>query len=162
MGSLKALEAKKAVVNEIVEQIKESKTIIFADNNGVTDSDNKSLRIDLRNNDSTYKVYKNTLAKLAFKEANIEINDEEFFGPKAIVFSKNVVEPAKIINDFAKSNKNLEIKFGVIDGEVVDSSTIVKMASIPPRDVLLATLASSMLGAHKNLAVCLELYKEEK
>ncbi|MFV0274961.1 MAG: 50S ribosomal protein L10 [Bacilli bacterium] len=161
MGSLKILETKKVIVDEIVENIKNSKTIILADNKGITDVENKELRTNLKECDSFIKVYKNTLTKIAFKKANIEFNEEDFIGPKTIIFSKNVVEPAKVISDFSKNSK-MEIKFGYIDGAFTDETTVKKLASIPPRDTLLTMLAASMLGVQKNLAISLDLLKEQK
>lgn len=162
MGSIKILNAKKEVVNEIVENASGSAAVIFFDNNGVTDNEFKNLRNELRNNDSTLKVYKNTLTRLALKEMNIDIDDSELTGPKTIIFSNNIVEPAKIIKDFAKSNKNVEIKFGIIDGRITSNAELMKLANIPSRDGLLTMLASSMLGVQKNLAISLNLLKDQK
>ncbi len=161
MGSLKILEAKRVVVDEIVENIKNARTIILADNKGITDVENKELRKSLKDCDSFIKVYKNTLTKIAFKEANIEFNEDDFVGPKTIIFSSNVVEPAKVVADFAKNSK-MEIKFGYVDGAFADETTVKKLASIPPRDTLLTMLAASMLGVQKNLAIALDLLKEQK
>lgn len=162
MGSLKILNEKKEVVSEIAESTKSSASVIFFDNNGVTDNEFKTLRKELRNADSNLKVYKNTLTRLALKELNIEVADSELTGPKTIIFSNNIVEPAKIINDFAKKNKNVEIKFGIIDGELADATMITKLANIPSRDGLLTMLASSMLAIPKNLSIGLNLLKDQK
>ena len=115
MASTKILDAKKEIVNNIVNNIKNSESVILFQYQGLTVADLSELRVKLREADATVKVYKNTLLKRALDELNI--NFEGFLeGPNAILFGKNLLEPIKVLADFAKDHEKLEIRVGIISG----------------------------------------------
>ena len=89
MPSVKVLEMKQGIVSEIKDKLNSSKSFVLFDYRGMTDNDTKDLRIKLRENDSDYKVYKNTLLKIALKDLNIDL-DSYLEGPTAIAFSNDV------------------------------------------------------------------------
>ena len=161
MASTKILDAKKEIVNNIVNNIKDSESVILFQYQGLTVADLSELRVKLREADATVKVYKNTLLKRALDELNI--NFEGFLeGPNAILFGKNLLEPIKVLADFAKDHDKLEIRVGIISGSVADLATIKEYASIPSREGLLTMLAAGMMEHVRNLSIALNLYAEGK
>ncbi len=161
MASTKILDAKKEIVNNIVNNIKNSESVILFQYQGLTVADLSELRVKLREADATVKVYKNTLLKRALDELNI--NFEGFLeGPNAILFGKNLLEPIKVLADFAKDHEKLEIRVGIISGSVADLATINEYASIPSREGLLTMLAAGMMEHVRNLSIALNLYAEGK
>ena len=161
MASQKILDAKKEIVNEIEENIKNSESVILFRYQGLTVADLSDLRTKLRETDATVKVYKNTLLKRALDDLNV--NFEGFLeGPNAILFGKNLLEPIKVLADFAKSHDKLEIRVGIISGSVADLATIKEYASIPSREGLLTMLAAGMMEHVRNLSIALNLYAEGK
>lgn len=161
MASKKVLELKKEVVSNIVDSIKDSESVILFQYQGLTVSELSELRKKLRETDATVKVYKNTLLKRALDELNLSF--EGFLeGPNAILFGKNLLEPIKVLADFAKDHDKLEIRIGIISGSVADLATIQEYATIPSREGLLTMLAAGMMEHVRNLSIALNLYAEEK
>ena len=161
MPSAKVLDEKKAIVNEIKSKVEESKTLVLFDYSGISDAVGKSLRKELRNNDSDYKIYKNTLLKLAFKDLNIDL-DSYLDGPTAIAFSKDDIAAIKVLSKCAKDNSTLELKAGVVEGNVADKNALNEFAKIPSREGLYTMLAGGMIGIIKDLSIALNLYTEQK
>ena len=160
MASSKILEQKKQVVSEIVDKLKNSESVIIFQYQGMTVEELSDLRRQLREVDSDVKVYKNTLLKRAADELKINL-DDFLEGPNAILFGKTLLEPIKIISEFAKSHDKLDIRVGVISGDVADLSVIKEYASIPSREGLLTMLAGGMMQYVKDLAISLNLYAEQ-
>ena len=160
MASSKILEQKKQVVNEIVDKLKTSESVIIFQYQGMTVEELSDLRRQLREVESDVKVYKNTLLKRAADELKINL-DDFLEGPNAILFGKTLLEPIKIISEFAKSHDKLDIRVGVISGDVADLSVIKEYASIPSREGLLTMLAGGMMQYVKDLAISLNLYAEQ-
>lgn len=161
MASAKNLEKKQMIIDEIKERIQKSNSVVLFDYRGITDSEAKDLRRALKNTDSDYKVYKNTLMARAFKDLNISI-DESLIGPSAVAFGIDQIAPIKVLSDFAKKNKSLILKAGVIDGEVKDVDALNILSTIPSREGLLTMLAGGMIGLVKDLSICLDLYSKQK
>ena len=161
MASAKILEAKKGIVKEIENSINDSESVVLFQYQGLTVADLSELRKKLKETDATVKVYKNTLLKRALDELNLSF-DGFLSGPNAILFGKNLLEPIKVLADFAKSHDKLEIRIGIINGSVADLATIKQYASIPSREGLLTMLASGMIEHVRNLSIALNLYAEEK
>ncbi|WP_141004424.1 50S ribosomal protein L10 [Nocardioides humi] len=138
---------KQAAVAEIAESFSDSAGAVLTEYRGLTVKELQDLRRSLGAN-ANYAVVKNTLAKLAAKEAGIEGFDELLTGPTAIAFIKgDVVEAAKGLRDFAKANPTLVIKGGVLDGALLDAKEIAKLADLESREVLLGKLAGAMLAS---------------
>ena len=160
MASEKILNEKKQVVKDIVEKFKKSESVIIFSYQGLTVEDLSTLRKQLKEVNAEVKVYKNTLLKRATDELKINL-DSFLNGPNAILFGESLLEPIKIISEFAKKNDKLDIRVGVISGDVADLATIKEYASIPSRDGLLTMLAGGMMQYVKDLAVGLNLYAEK-
>ncbi len=159
MASAKILESKKEIVNEILENMKSSESVILFQYQGLTVSELSDLRKKLRETDATVKIYKNTLLKRALDEQNISF--EGFLeGPNAILFGKNLLEPIKVISEFAKEHEKMDIRIGILSGNVADLNTIKEYASIPSYEGLLTMLCRGMMEHVNKLAIGLNQYAE--
>lgn len=161
MANAKILEAKQKVIDEIKGHVEESSSIVLFDYRGITDSEAKELRIKLREADSDYKVYKNTLMARAFDDLKIDLKDS-LVGPSAFAFSNDQVSAIKILSDFAKDHPALVLKVGIVDGELADQAKLAEYATLPSREGLLTMLAGGMIGLVKDLSICLDLYSQQK
>lgn len=159
VANQKIIEAKANVVSEIESKIKDSSSVVLFEYRGLTVTETNELRRKLRETDSEYKVYKNTLAKRALDNLKIDLGDN-LNGPKAIAFGKDAVAPIKVLSDFAKEHKALELKVGIVDGEVADINMLKELASIPSREGLLTMFASGLLAIPKDFAICLDLHSK--
>lgn len=160
MASAKILEQKQKTINEIENNVKNSSAVVFFDYRGLTVGEMTDLRRKLKEVDSELKVYKNTLTKRALDALNISL-DEHLNGPKAIAFGNDTVAPVKVLANFAKENDALELKVGIIDGEIADIDMLNKLATIPSREGLLTMLAGGLIGIAKDLSICLDLYSQQ-
>lgn len=161
MPSVQALEEKQKIVSEIKEKVEQAKSLVLFDYRGMTDKDIKVLRNTLRDNDSEYKVYKNTLMKLAFKDLGIDF-EQYLAGPTAIAFSNDDVAAVKVLADTAKKNDALILKAGYVESEVCDKDKLNEFAKIPSREALYTMVAAGMIGIVKDLSIALNLYCEQK
>ena len=161
MASEAILKQKQAVIDEIKDRVQSAKTIVLFDYRGITDSEAKELRIKLRENNSDYRVYKNTLMARAFNDLGIDLN-ESLNGPSAFAFGDDQIAPIKTLAEFAKSHPALVLKVGIVDGEKADAAKLAEYATIPSREGLLTMLAGGMIGIAKDLAICLDLYSQQK
>ena len=161
MPSTKVLEEKKKIVSEIEDKVKDAKSIVLFDYRGLTDEAIKTLRVKLRENDSDYKVYKNTLLRLALKDLNIDL-EQYLEGPTALAFSKDEIAAIKVLADVSKTNDALVLKAGLVEGNVADTAKLKEFASIPSREGLYAMLAGGMIQIIKDLSISLNLYSEQK
>ena len=138
---------KQAAVAEIVDSFNDAAGAVLTEYRGLTVKQLQELRRSLGAN-ANYAVVKNTLAKLAAKDAGIDGFDELLTGPTAIAFIKgDVVEAAKGLRDFAKANPTLVIKGGVLDGKPLGAAEVAKLADLESREVLLGKLAGAMLAS---------------
>jgi large subunit ribosomal protein L10 len=141
---------KVAAVAELTEQFKSSSGAVLTEYRGLSVAQLRELRTAL-GQDVTYAVVKNTLTKIAAKDAGVDSFDTLLEGPSAIAFIKgDPVVAAKGLRDFAKAHPLLVIKGGVLDGKPVDPEQISKLADLESREVLLAKLAGAMKAAPQN------------
>ena len=160
MASTKILDVKKGIVSDIVDRVKNSESVILFAYQGLTVAEMSDLRRKLREASADVKIYKNTLTKRALDELKIDL-DDFLEGPNALVFGKNLLEPIKVISDFAKEHDKLNIRVGIISGEIADTSVLKEYASIPSREGLLTMLAGGMIEYVRELAIGLNLYAEQ-
>lgn len=139
-----ARDDKAATVAELTEEFRTSSAAVLTEYRGLTVSQITQLRRSLQGV-ANYAVVKNTLTKLAAREAGIEGFEALLSGPSAIAFIKgDPVEGAKSLKNFAKENPLLVLKAGYMDGRILDASEIKKLADLESREVLLAKLAGAM------------------
>ncbi len=159
MANPKILEKKQEIIDEISNNVKESSSFIFLNNNGLTVSEVMELRRKLKESNSELKVYKNTLVARALKDLNIDISDE-LNGPKVVAFGKDIIEPIKAVAEFSKTHDKLEMKIGIVDGKITLIDELKKLATIPSREGLLTMFASGLLAIPRDFAICLNLHSE--
>jgi large subunit ribosomal protein L10 len=135
---------KKEKVAELTERFTSSNTVILTEYRGLSVTKMKELRRAMVN-DATYVVAKNTLLRIAAKNAGVTTFDDQLVGPSALAFVHgDPVTTAKALKDFAKANPLLLIKSAVMDGIDLDAAEINKLADLETREVLLAKVASAI------------------
>ncbi|MBA4537004.1 50S ribosomal protein L10 [Bacillus aquiflavi] len=158
-----AIEKKKQVVAEITDKLKASKSTIIVDYRGLKVSEVTELRKQLREAGVEFKVYKNTFSRRAAEAVELSGLNEALTGPNAIAFStEDVVAPAKILNEFSKKNEALEIKAGVIEGNIATVEEIKALADLPSREGLLSMLLSVLQAPIRNLALAAKAVADQK
>jgi large subunit ribosomal protein L10 len=146
-------EEKVALVNEIAEKLQNSVSTIVTDYRGLTVAEVTELRKRLRDAGIEFRVLKNTMTRRAADQVNLSGINEFLVGPSAIAFStEDVVAPAKILNDFAREHKALELKAGIVEGKVIGQAEVTALAELPSRDGLLSMLLSVLQAPMRNFA----------
>ena len=132
---------KSAAIAELKEKFESSDAVLLTEYRGLTVMQLKTLRRAIGAN-AQFKVAKNTLAKIAAKEAGIEGLDDLLTGPTAFAFvTGEIADTAKAIRDFAKDNPALLVKGGVLEGNLLSEDDVKKLADLESREVLLAKAA---------------------
>ena len=132
---------KEAAVSELVNQFTGSTAAILTEYRGLTVAQLKELRTALRPN-ATYAVVKNTLAKIAAREAGIGATADVLTGPTAIAFvTGDPVAVAKQLREYARTHHNLVLKGGVLEGATLAKDEVVRLADMDSREVTLAKVA---------------------
>ena len=138
---------KAAAVAELTEDFKSATATYLTEYRGLTVTSMKALRRSL-GPDTKYSVVKNTLTKIAAKNAGVEIADDLLAGPSALAFIKgDAIDAARNMKNFQKENPLLVIKGGIYEGKFVSAAEIMKLADLESREVLLAKLAGAMKGS---------------
>ncbi len=157
------IEQKKQVVDEIAEKLQASNSIVVVDYRGLNVAEVTELRKQLREAGIEFKVYKNTLTRRAVEKLELTDLNDALVGPNAIAFGgEDVVAPAKILNNFAKEHEALEIKAGVIEGNVASVEEIKALAELPSREGLLSMLLSVLQAPIRNLALAAKAVADQK
>ena len=157
-----SLEAKKLLVEEIKEKIKKAKSLTFVDYRGLTVEEDTKMRAAFRNAGADYKVYKNRLVLRALEECGITGLDSVLEGTSAVAFGyADEVAPNKIIVDTMNDTQKMQIKGGVLNGQVIDVNMVKTLASIPSKEVLLAKLLFLLQSPVRGLAVALNAIAEK-
>nr|WP_319487437.1 50S ribosomal protein L10 [uncultured Caproiciproducens sp.] len=145
MPSEKILEQKKQVVAALAENLKAACTGILVDYKGITVAQDTKLRKELREAGDEYMVVKNTLLRLALKDAGIDGLDHVLEGTTAIAISKDdYVSSAKILAKFAETSKKFELKAGFVDGGAISADGVKELASLPAKEVLVAQVLGGL------------------
>lgn len=158
-----AIIAKKAaIVEEVTEKFKTAASVVIVDYRGLTVDEVTRLRKQLRDANVEIRVIKNSILSRAAKAAGLEGLDEVFTGPTAVAFSnEDVVAPAKIIDEFSKEAKALEIKGGIIEGKVSTLEEVTALAKLPSREGLLSMLLSVLQAPVRNVAYAINAVAEK-
>jgi len=157
------IELKKQIVDEITAKFQASQSTIVVDYRGLTVGEVTELRKQLREAGIDFKVYKNSMTRRAAEAAGLSGLNDALTGPNAIAFSnEDVVAPAKILNDFAKKNEALEIKAGVIEGNITSVEEVKALAELPSREGLLSMLLSVLQAPIRNLALAAKAVADQK
>lgn len=138
MPSEKVLEAKKAVVAEIAEDIKNAPATIIVATRGLTVEEDTELRNELRAAGVKFVVRKNTLAQKAVESLGIEGAEEFFKGPTAIATSASYTDAAKVLVKYEKKHEEITVKGGIVEGKTVDHDQVKELANMPSKEELIA------------------------
>mgnify|MGYP001340706769 CR=1 FL=1 len=145
-------EQKEQVVAELRQKLQSFKLAVLSDYSGMNVEKLTALRNALRKTNTELRVVKNTLLHIASRETELQVFSERLKGPLALALNYgDVVEATKVLIDFAKKNAELEIKAGVLSGQVLTPEQLAVLAELPSREVLLASLLSVMVGAQTSL-----------
>ncbi|MFK5954193.1 MAG: 50S ribosomal protein L10 [Desulfobacterium sp.] len=139
------LSEKKELVVGLNAKLAETQIMLLVDYKGLDVEAMTELRAELRKEGASMEVVKNTLLSMAAKGTDVSVIADAFKGPNAIITSKDdAVAPAKVLVKFAKDNKKLEIKAAAMNGKVLSMDEIKALATMPSREVMLATVLSAM------------------
>lgn len=145
MPSAKVLEEKKVAVSNLTEDLKNAVAGVLVDYRGITVEQDTELRRKFREAGVEYKIVKNSLLRFASKEVGLDELGSVLHGPTAIAFHReDMVAPAKILADYAKTNEVIEIKSGFMEGKVISLDEIKTLAATPSKDVLIAKIMGSL------------------
>lgn len=148
-------EKKVAIVAEVKEKVDRAKAMVFTDYTGLTHKQLEDLKKEIRKTDAEYVVAKNTLVKLALGD-KVADQEDKFQQPTGTMFLYgDVVAPLKALAKMIKETEKPAIKFGLLDGKVMTGKEVIKLSTLPSREVLLAQLAgmlkSPIQGLHRAL-----------
>jgi len=161
MPNSQILEQKKQVVASITETFKASAAGVLIDYRGLSVAEDTELRNKFREAGVTYTVIKNTLTRFAAKEVGFDELDDVLHGPTSLATSEtDVIAPAKIIAEFAKTHPVVEIKAGFVEGKIVSVDDVKALAAIPSKEILLARMLGSLMGPLTGLTVALNAIVE--
>ena len=156
-------QLKELKVAEIKEKLEKAQSVVLASYQGLTVEEDTILRKSLREAGVEYKVYKNSLVILAAKELGMDSIEEYLEGPVSIALGyEDATAPARVLFDFAKSHKKLELKAGIVDSVIYNKEQVEKLATIPSKEVLIAKLLGSFKAPLSNIACLLNAIKEKK
>lgn len=139
-------------VAELKDRIQNSEIAILTQYVGLNVAQATDLRNKLREAEVELKVYKNTLARIALRELGIEEAADMMEGPTAWAFANDPIVPAKVLKDFARTAKFVAMSGGVLEGKVITGAQLEVLASLPPREQLLAMLVGTIAAPLRNLA----------
>lgn len=165
---------KVAEVEQLKAQLEKAQAVVLTDYRGLDVDAITKLRRKLRESGAEYKVVKNTLLRLAARNANVDGLDALLHGPTAVAFAEHdPVAVAKALVEFAKDKKELELKGGLLNGKPLDVDGIKALADLPPREVLLAQVlagfqapisgfANVLAGTLRSLVYALDAIRRSK
>ena len=147
------LNDKKAVVAEVSAQVAKAQSMVLAEYRGIEVGDLTQLRAKARASGVYLRVLKNTLVRRAVEGTAFAGLSDQMVGPLIYGISEDPIAPAKVLNDFAKSNDKLILKAGSYAGEMLDAAGVKALASVPSREELLAKLLGIMLAPVTSFAI---------
>ncbi len=145
MASEKILNQKKQLVDEIAAKVKDAASIVLVDYIGINVADDTTLRSELREAGVEYIVVKNSILKYAFEQAGLNDFLPALQGSTAVAISKeDAIAPAKVLQKYSdKLKKVFNIKIGTVEGKVCTTEELKAIATLPPREALIAQVAGS-------------------
>jgi large subunit ribosomal protein L10 len=146
-------DKKTQVVAELTEEIRGATALLVADPRGLNVGQLSELRRSLRTHGASFRVTKNTLGRIAAREAGTEALVDLLAGPSGVALCTTDPAPvAKALADFARTSRLLELRGGVLDGRAIDAADARRLATLPPRQELLAQLVGSLASPIQGFA----------
>lgn len=150
-------EQKSKAVQDIEKQAREAKGLIITSFKALKTVEFNEMRAKLRNLKSEYRVVKNSLTKIALKNAGLSELADKLDGPTALIIEReNAIAATKVVFDFAKTHENLKVNGGLFEGKVLSAQELKAIASLPSREVLLAKLLGTLQAPMVNLVSVLQ------
>lgn len=141
-------QEKESFVSHIREELTNSSIVIAVNrSSGITVEEITKLRKDMHKAEASFKILKNTLARIAIKDSTLDSIEKYLEGPTGFAYSNNPVGLAKAISEFAKANEKLTVLGGVMDGKAISVNTINELASLPSMDELRAKIIGLLTAA---------------
>ena len=163
MASEVILKQKEEEVKKLAEKFKDAKLVLLTDYRGITVEDVTSLRNNLRDAKSEYKVIKNNIIRRALDTNGENGLDSVLEGPTAVVIAdEDYLAPLKAIYNFSKDNEYYKIKGGIVEGKVLTTEELITLAKLPSRQELLGMLAGALLSNISKLAVAVDQVRIQK
>lgn len=154
---------KVTTVAEIAAKLRSADAAILTEYRGLTVSQMAGIRRQLREAGGEWKVYKNTLARLAALQTGAEALSSELVGPTAIAFVKgDVAAAAKVLREASKLNPQLVLKGGVMGDKFLSAKDVEVLADLPSRETLLAMFAGLLTALPRNFAYGLKALIDQK
>ena len=164
MPNAKVLSEKQAIVEALVERIKNASAGVFVDYKGITVAEDTALRTELRRDEVNYTVVKNTLTRKALDKLGMEGLDSILNGTTSLATAENdPIAPFRILSDYSKKlGDRFNIKAAFMDGKILSESEIAEISELPSKDALYAKVLGTMIAPITGLAVCLGQILEQK
>ncbi|QJG67106.1 50S ribosomal protein L10 [Mycoplasma phocoenae] len=155
-------DAKVLVVNEITEMLENAKALVVANYQGLNVEQLQELRTEAKANGVSLKVFKNRLVKHAASKLNYDALNDHLAGQNIYVFGNDDdISAAKLVANFAKKHKKLEIVAGIFENKVINADQVKVVATLPTYEEALMTLGSSLLTPLRHLAMGLDMMVKE-
>lgn len=158
----KTLESKKELVSKLADSISESKSMVVVEYRGLTVAELSSLRKALKAVDATMSVYKNTLFSRACDKVEKSELHQYLTGSNAYVFCSDISAAPKVLTKFAKKNKKLVIKAGLVEGTVMDAEGVKEVANLPGREGLISMFLSCLQAPIRSFACTVQAVADSK
>lgn len=162
MANQKVVDVKQQLVNDVAERMSNSKSVVIAEYAGLTVEKTQDLRNKLREANCEMFIIKNNISRRAAEAQGYSELVNDLTGPNSVVFSyEDQVSAAKVLYEFAKKNKKLKIKAGIVDGAYYEIDKIKEISQLPNKEGLLTMLAGQLLAPLRELAIGLDLLTKE-
>jgi large subunit ribosomal protein L10 len=146
-------DKKEQIVAQLTEEIRGATALLVTDPRGLDVGQLSDLRRSLRTHGASFRVTKNTLGRIAARQAGSEALIELLNGPSGVALCTTDPAPvAKALADFARTSRLLELRGGVLDGRVINAGDAQRLATLPPRQVLLTQLVSGLASPIQGFA----------
>ena len=157
------IQEKETLVNEVSEEMKNSASTIVVEYRGLTVEKISELRRELRKQNATMKVYKNSIVSRAAGKVGYSELESELAGPNAVVFSKtDSTAAAKLLTKFAKKNEELVVKGGIVEGKYVDAKGMKVVATLPNKEGMLSMLLGCLQSPIRSFACAVKAVADQK
>ncbi len=157
------LELKKELVESIKAELKDAKSIVFVDYRGITVAEDTTMRKEFRENNVTYKVFKNRLLVRALNDMGITDYDPKMFeGTTAVAYSTDEVAAARVFCKHSENLKKMAVKFGIVNGQIMNQAQVEQLAKTPSKEVLIAMLLGTLNAPIAAMARALNAIAEKQ
>ncbi len=164
MANKTALAQKETVINEIINKIDNSSSVLVWEYTSSNVDTIQKIRSELKQSGATTKVYKNTLAKLAFEKKGYNELADKIVGQNSFAFAseEDEVATARVIKKYMKDNEDIKFKVGIFEGKIVGQDALTELSLLPSKDNLISMLLSVLQANTRNLAYAISQVGEQK